>query len=312
MTIEYEYLRFLVRGGTTANLAAVNEIPLKRELVVDMVTGKFKLGDGVTTYNALPYISGGGAAWLTGSGAPAGALGSQGDFYLRGSNGDVYEKTGPTTWTVVANIKGSPGTNGSTWFLGSGVPAGGLGVVGDLYLRSNGDYYLKTGVSTWAGISSLIGPSGPSAYDSAVLNGFVGTEAEWVASLASTIPGPPGPSSETFPTFCFGSDPGTITAGSYRDLPIPFGFVVTQWEMVCDPIGTIELDVRVTPFANHPAGSLDTICAGARPQILSGEKAQDSVLPGWTTTVPSGSVMRVIVIANILVERVTLVLKGTR
>jgi hypothetical protein len=50
--------------------------------------------------------------------------------------------------------------------------------------------------------SSTPGPAGPSAYDIAVANGFVGTEAEWLASLegepgdpgaASTVPGPAGP-----------------------------------------------------------------------------------------------------------------------
>lgn len=48
--------RFLVRGGTAANLAAVNETPLQRELVVERDTGRMKLGDGVTPYNDLPYF----------------------------------------------------------------------------------------------------------------------------------------------------------------------------------------------------------------------------------------------------------------
>lgn len=51
-----EDLRFLVRGGTAANLAAVNETPFVRELVVERDTLKMKLGDGVTAYNSLPYI----------------------------------------------------------------------------------------------------------------------------------------------------------------------------------------------------------------------------------------------------------------
>lgn len=47
--------RFLCRGGLAAALAAVNEIPLKREMVVEIDTRRFKFGDGVTAYNALPY-----------------------------------------------------------------------------------------------------------------------------------------------------------------------------------------------------------------------------------------------------------------
>ena len=51
--------RFLTRGGTAANLATVNAVPLARELVVETDTGKVKLGDGVTPYNELPYIQSG-------------------------------------------------------------------------------------------------------------------------------------------------------------------------------------------------------------------------------------------------------------
>jgi hypothetical protein len=43
--------------------------------------------------------------------------------------------------------------------------------------------------------STVPGPEGPSAYDVAVANGFIGTEAEWLASLEgadSTVPGPAG------------------------------------------------------------------------------------------------------------------------
>lgn len=60
------------------------------------------------------------------------------------------------------------------------------------YYQSKG-WYIVPG-------SSVVGPvvqiPGPSAYDVAVSNGFVGTEAEWLASLrgpVSTVPGPSGP-----------------------------------------------------------------------------------------------------------------------
>lgn len=53
---DVEDLRFLVRGGTAANLAVVNEIPFVRELVVERDTLRMKLGDGVTHYNDLPYV----------------------------------------------------------------------------------------------------------------------------------------------------------------------------------------------------------------------------------------------------------------
>lgn len=52
-----------------------------------------------------------------------------------------------------------------------------------------------------SGAAGPAGPDGESAYQIAVANGFVGTEAQWLASLvgpvgpASTVPGPAGPAS---------------------------------------------------------------------------------------------------------------------
>ena len=41
-----------------------------------------------------------GSKWYSGNGAPAGALGVVGDWYLNDANGDVYEKTGASAWTL--------------------------------------------------------------------------------------------------------------------------------------------------------------------------------------------------------------------
>lgn len=60
MTTVTRLERFRVRGGTAAALAALNEVPLEREFVLETDTGLFKFGDGVTAYNALPYRGGGG------------------------------------------------------------------------------------------------------------------------------------------------------------------------------------------------------------------------------------------------------------
>lgn len=114
-----EDLRFLVRGGTAANLATVNEIPFVRELIVERDTLKMKLGDGTTHYNDLPYIAtggGGGSTWFNGSGAPSGGTGSDGDYYLDVDTGDVYAKASGG-WTLIANIKGS---SSGQLFFGAG------------------------------------------------------------------------------------------------------------------------------------------------------------------------------------------------
>jgi hypothetical protein len=109
-TIHY---RFLVRGGTAANLAAVNEVPKHRELIVETDTGKLKLGNGTTPYNDLDYIGGGGggSAWLNGTGAPDAGDGEDGDYYLDTDTGDVYARAAGA-WELEGNIKGPEGAVG--------------------------------------------------------------------------------------------------------------------------------------------------------------------------------------------------------
>jgi hypothetical protein len=60
--------------------------------------------------------AGRGSKWFSGVGAPPGSLGDSvpGDFYINiqpsgAQKGDVYEKTGPTTWTARGNLDGATG-----------------------------------------------------------------------------------------------------------------------------------------------------------------------------------------------------------
>lgn len=129
-----------------------------------------------------------GEKWFTGAGAPAGATGIIGDWHLDSSNGDYYEKTGASAWTLRGNLKGATGstgpqgstgamgpqgatgapgsqgpagTAGEKWFTGAGAPAGALGALADWYLDSaNGDYYEKTAAGGAVGFrdrSNLLG-----------------------------------------------------------------------------------------------------------------------------------------------------------
>lgn len=63
-----------------------------------------------------------GLKWFTGDPPPPGNLAGtqQGDFYLDVSGageGDVYEKTGPSTWTPRVNIKGPDSDDGGSQFV---------------------------------------------------------------------------------------------------------------------------------------------------------------------------------------------------
>lgn len=98
-TIHY---RFTVRGGTAAALAARNEIPLARELVVETDTGKMKLGDGVASFSDLPYVSG--------------EIPIEGVIGFRRSGSWLqYTNDGEITWRnlmPITDIKGDPGDRG--------------------------------------------------------------------------------------------------------------------------------------------------------------------------------------------------------
>lgn len=59
---------------------------------------------------------------------------------------------------------GEPGAPGSRWHSGSGAPDAGLGAVDDFYLDADsGDFYEKTGSSTWTPGGKIKGPEGGSA-----------------------------------------------------------------------------------------------------------------------------------------------------
>lgn len=150
MTDTFVSYRFLVRAGTAAALAAVNEIPLARELVLETDTLRFKFGDGTRHYADLDYASA--AIVHPVSGAPSSALGRDGDFALDGNASApmLYGPKAGGSWPAGVPLKGAKGDKGDT---------GATGLKGDT------------------------GSAGLSAYQVAVANGFGGTQAEWLVSL---------------------------------------------------------------------------------------------------------------------------------
>lgn len=141
------HYRFLVRGGTAADLATVNEIPMARELVVEVDSKRMKLGDGIKRYNDLSYISG--AAIITLSAPPTAATGNDGEYAIWPNSGNpiLYGPKVNGAWPAGVSLKGPQGERG---------PAGATGGQG---------------------------PQGLSAYQVAVANGFPGTQPQWLASL---------------------------------------------------------------------------------------------------------------------------------
>src|SRR5262245_36533733 len=118
------------RDTTASGLASANEILLNGEPEVEKDTGKFKIGDGVTGWNSLPYAGGGGrgptgATGTTGATGPTGS----GTTGVTGPAGPSTGVTGPTGPTGPQGTAGAVGVTGATGPTGSG--SGGAGYTGE-------------------------------------------------------------------------------------------------------------------------------------------------------------------------------------
>jgi len=193
-----------------------------------------------------------GAAWQQGAGAPGSGVGSNGDFYLNTTNGDIYGPKAAGAWgSIIFNIAegqegpagpagptgatgaaGPAGADGRTLLSGTSAPGSGVGANGDFFINTaTSVFYGPKAGGAWpagvslvgpAGATGAVGPTGPagpagaagatgpagpagaagsSAYQVAVAGGFVGTEAQWLASLV----GPQGPAGATGPAGAAGA-----------------------------------------------------------------------------------------------------------
>lgn len=138
-----------------------------------------------------------GSDWFTGTGAPGTVTGAiSGDFYLdTGGTGNFYKYNG-TSWALQGSLIGPTGAAGasSTWRVGSGVPASGLGVNGDMYLNTaTGDIYGPKASGSWgAVVENIVGPSAAGATSSAA--GIV----QLAGDLSGTYTAPTVPGKESF------------------------------------------------------------------------------------------------------------------
>lgn len=105
--------RIRLRHDTAASWALVNPVLANGEPGAETDTGKFKMGNGTTAWNSLPYASG--TQGPQGPEGPEGPEGPQGPQGIQGIQGIP----GPQ------GIQGIPGPQGDPGAPGVGVPAGG-------------------------------------------------------------------------------------------------------------------------------------------------------------------------------------------
>lgn len=138
MAVQIQY-----RRGTAAQWTAVNPVLAQGEPGYEYDTGKFKVGNGVDTWNVLPYSSG--------TQGPVGATGPQG---IQGIQGPI----GLTGATGPQGPQGNVGATGATGPIGPQGPAGATGPQGPVGDTGPQGPQGSTGLT---GATGATGPQGP-------------------------------------------------------------------------------------------------------------------------------------------------------
>jgi hypothetical protein len=102
----------------------------------------------------------------------------------------------------------------------------------------------------------------------------------------------------------------TMTTGSKGLVEIPFACTITAARLFADVSGSIVVDVKKATYSGLPTTS--SICASAKPTLSSAQKAQDTTLTGWTTTIAAGDWLEFNVDSVTTIKRVTLSLTVLR
>jgi hypothetical protein len=177
--------------------------------------------------------------WLSGAGAPAGALGNIGDWYLDTTSGAVYEKTATTVWTLRADLSGPTGAQGpqgpqgiqgATGATGSTGPQGPQGLQGDPGPQGATGATGATGPTGPPGDTGPIGPQGPQG-----IQGPAGEVSQ--AQLDTAI--------DTLAAEKY------VIAGTAPDLDLPNAIVIPMIQY----IGASVLPAPVNAFSDHFEGS---------------------------------------------------------
>ena len=179
------------------------------QLTLAQVASLIRLSKRVGEINSL----------LSGVGAPGSQRGAPSDWYIDTTNNELYGPKGSNYWPTEGIPLGQP-FDGKTMLVGGGGGSSGGGggtagtiTIGTVTTVAAGDPATVTNVGTpeaailnfnipsgatgsqgATGPTGATGPAGPtgatgaqgiSAYQVALNNGFVGTEAAWLASLAA-------------------------------------------------------------------------------------------------------------------------------
>ena len=126
--------------------------------------------------------------------------------------------------------------------------------------------------------------------------------------------GPTGPTGPSELTVGINLDGGgdVISTGYKGFIRIPYNCTITKWTILADQSGSIKIDIWKDSYANYPPTDADTITAANEPEISASDKAQDSTLSGWTTSISAGDILAFNVDSCSSIKQAILILEVTK
>jgi len=113
-------------------------------------------------------------------------------------------------------------------------------------------------------------------------------------------------------TFVIDGGGAAITTGIKGDIEVPFACTITAARLFADQSGSIVVDIWKDTYANFPPVVGDSITASAKPTLATANKAQNTTLTGWTTSIAAGDILRFNVDSITSCTRVTVSLSVVR
>ena len=112
-------------------------------------------------------------------------------------------------------------------------------------------------------------------------------------------------------TYVVDNSGSAITAGdsTIASVPVEVTGTITKAVLIADQSGSAVVDVKKATYSGFPTTS--SIAASAKPTLSAAQKASDSTLTGWTTSVTAGDILQFRVDSASTVTRLTLILTIT-
>lgn len=141
---------------------------------------------------------------------------------------------------------------------------------------------------------------------------FDGAHVLIVDTAGGVVSSIPANQKELSITFIIDGGVAAITTGEKGHLEIPFACTIDRVTTLADQSGSIVVDIWKDTYANFPPDNDDSITASAPPTLSGAQKAQDSTLTGWTTSIAAGDILAFNVDSITDCQRVMISLKVTR